>query len=441
MHSRLLFLVLVSGLVLAKADGQTTYLHAGRLFDGTSTSVKTEQTLIIEGGRVQSVQAGYQSAPAGASVIDLKDYTVLPGLMDMHVHLEHESNPKAYEERFRKNPADVAYDAAVYAERTLLAGFTTVRDLGGSGVNVSLRNAINAGKVLGPTIYTAEKSLATTGGHADPTNGVRDDLRGDPGPKEGVINSPEEAHKAVRQRYKNGADVIKITATGGVLSVAKDGQGPQFTDEELAGVIAAAKDYGMTTAAHAHGKEGMLRAVRAGITSIEHGTLADAEVFAEMKRQGTYLVPTISAGRFVAEKAKTSGYFPAVIVPKAISIGAQIQETAGEAYRAGVKLAFGTDAGVGPHGDNAREFVYMHEAGIPLAEALVMATRVPAEMLGLTEEVGTLRPGLRADVVAVRGNLLGATASPDDDQPALLLDVPFVMKAGAVVKLDGARVY
>lgn len=404
-----------------------TYLYAGRLFDATSTEVKAEQTVVVGAdGRIERVEAGFAEAPNDSvRVIDLRDRFVMPGLMDMHVHLESESNPKAYEERFRKNPADVAYDAAVYAERTLRAGFTTVRDLGGSGVNVALRNAVNAGKVPGPRIFTAEKSLATTGGHADPTNGVRADLMGDPGPMEGVINSAAEARKAVRQRYKNCADVIKITATGGVLSVAKDGSGPQFTDEELAGVIATARDYGMTTAAHAHGKDGMLRAVRAGITSVEHGSYADDEVMDEMVRMGTYLVPTISAGEFVAEKAEIDGYFPAVIVPKARAIGPIMKDMVGRAYGKGVKIAFGTDAGVGPHGDNAREFVYMTEAGIPIAEALIMATRVPAEMLGVTDELGTIAPGRWADIVAVEGDPL-----VDVEE---LLEVDFVMKGGAVV--------
>ena len=411
----------------ATAQLPVTYIHAGQLFDATSTEVKAEQTIVVDAtGRIERVEAGFAEAPDDSvRVIDLRDRFVLPGLMDMHVHLESESNPKAYEERFRKNPADVAYDAAVYAERTLRAGFTTVRDLGGSGVNVALRNAVNAGKVPGPRIFTAEKSIATTGGHADPTNGVRGDLMGDPGPKEGVVNSPTEARKAVRQRHKNGADVIKVTATGGVLSVAKDGSGPQFTDDELAAVIATARDYGMTTAAHAHGKAGMLRAVRAGITSVEHGSFADDEVMDEMVRMGTYLVPTISAGEFVAAKAEIDGYFPAVIVPKARAIGPIMQDMVARAYGKGVKIAFGTDAGVGPHGDNAREFVYMAEAGIPVAEALVMATRVPAEMLGVADELGTIQPGRWADIVAVAGD-------PLEDVEALL-EVDFVMKGGAVV--------
>ncbi len=425
-------LLFTLSLVLAQAAtalAQDTYLHCGRLLDATSTSVKTEQTVIVRDGRIAEVRKGYATPPAGTTAIDLREHLVTPGWMDMHVHIESESNPKAYEERFRQNPADVAFNAAVYAKRTLMAGFTTVRDLGGSGVNVSIRNAINAGKVPGPRIFTAEKSLATTGGHADPTNGVRGDLMGDPGPKEGVVNSPEEARKAVRQRYKNGADVIKVTSTGGVLSVAKDGSGPQFFDDELEAIIATAKDYGFTTAAHAHGKEGMLRAVRAGITSIEHGSYADDEVMDEMVRRGTYLVPTMSAGAFVVEKAKVPGYFPAVIVPKATAIGPQMQDMVRRAYAKKVKIAFGTDSGVGPHGDNAREFALMHAAGIPVAEAIVMATRVPAEMLGMTEDLGTIQAGRYADIVAVKGDALA--------DPALLMDVDFVMKGGEVVKGGG----
>ena len=415
--------------VLAQAApclAQDTYLHCGRLLDATSTAVKTEQTVVVRDGRIASVTAGYTTPPAGAEAVDLRAHLVTPGWMDMHVHIESESNPKAYEERFRKNPADVAFDAAVYARRTLMAGFTTVRDLGGSGVNVAIRKAIDAGKILGPRIYTAEKSIATTGGHADPTNGVRDDMMHDPGPKDGVINSPEEARKAVRQRYKNGADVIKITATGGVLSVAKDGQGPQFMEDELEALIAAAKDYGFTTAAHAHGKDGMLRAVRAGITSIEHGSYADEEVFAEMKRMGTYLVPTISAGAFVAEKAAVEGFYPAVVRPKAAAIGPLMQDMTRRAYAAGVRIAFGTDSGVSYHGDNAREFALMHAAGIPVAECVVMATRVPAEMLRISEDYGTVEAGKVADIVAVAGDPL---ADPD-----LFMDVGFVMKGGEVVK-------
>ncbi|RMD74464.1 MAG: amidohydrolase family protein, partial [Bacteroidetes bacterium] len=284
----------------------------------------------------------------------------------------------------------------------------------------------------GPRIFTAEKSLASTGGHADPTNGVKRDLMGDPGPKEGVVNGVEDARKAVRQRYKNGADLIKITATGGVLSVAKDGQGPQFTMEELEAIIQTANDYGMHVAAHAHGKEGMKRAILAGVTSIEHGTLMDDEIIELMKEHGTWYVPTISAGRFVAEKAKIPGYFPAPVVPKALAIGPQIQETFAKAYKAGVKIAFGTDSGVSPHGQNAQEFEYMVEAGMPPIEAIASATIRCAELLGVTDRLGSIAPGKLADIVAVKGDPL--------QDIRLMRQVDFVMKGGVVYKSNGKEV-
>jgi len=260
-----------------KVLAQKIYLHCGTLIDVETETVKKEQTIEIEGDKVVSISAGYKPGNEDMTVIDLKDKTVMPGWMDMHIHVESHPSKRSYEERFRLNEADVALRATVDMRKTIEAGFTTVRDLGGSGVNVSMRNAINRGDVIGPRIFTAEKSLATTGGHADPTNGFRKSLMGDPGPKEGVVNSIEDVRKAVRQRYKNGADVVKVTATGGVLSVAKDGQGPQLSEEELQAIVITAKDYGMTTAAHAHGDEGMRRAVAAGITSIEHGTKMSSE--------------------------------------------------------------------------------------------------------------------------------------------------------------------
>ena len=408
---------------------QRTLLHCGTLIDGRSETPQTKVTLIVEGKRIVGIEAGYLRGERDDRVIDLKDHTVMPGFMDMHVHLEWESSPRTYLDRYQQNPADIAYQAAVYARRTLMAGFTTVRDLGGSGVNISLAKAIREGLVEGPRVYTAGKSIATTGGHADPTSGYRHDLMGDPGPREGVINGPEEAAKAVRQRYKNGADLIKITATGGVLSVAKDGSGPQFTDEEVAAIVDIANDYGMTTAAHAHGAEGMERAVRAGITSIEHGTLMTPEIMALMVEQGTYYVPTITAGKAVATNARIPGYYPAIIVPKALAIGPQIQKTFAQAYAAGVKIAYGTDAGVFPHGENGREFGYMVEAGMPPMAAIQSATRVAAELLRIEDEVGTLEAGLLADIVATAGDPLRDIST--------LQQITFVMKDGVIYKAPG----
>ena len=407
---------------------QQTYLHCGNLIDGNSNEVMPEMTIIVEGDQIVTVEKGYQQPSSENRLIDLKDKTVLPGLMDMHVHIQNQSSKDNYSKGFRLNEADVALQAVQYANITLMSGFTTVRDLGGDGVNIALRNAINQDYIIGPRIYTAGKSIATTGGHADPTNGVRKDLMGDPGPAEGVINGPDDARKAVRQRYKNGADVIKITSTGGVLSYAKDGSGPQFTDEELQAIIETANDYGMRTAAHAHGAEGMKRAVAAGITSIEHGTMMTEEIMDLMKEKGTYYVPTITAGKSVADSAQIPGYYPEIVVPKALAIGPKIQETFGKAYQRGVKIAFGTDAGVFAHGKNAKEFGYMVEAGMPPMEAIQSATRVSAELLGVEDKLGTIEAGKTADIVAVNDNPL--------ENIGTLEAVVFVMKEGEVYKED-----
>jgi len=420
-----LFFLCLSNLIIA----QVTYLHCGAVLDCKGSAASQEQTIIIEKNKIVEIKKGYVSAPEEAQVVDLKDQTVMPGFMDMHVHIEGELSPSRYVERFRISDTDVALRATQYCNRTLMAGFTTVRDLGGTGVNVSLRDAIRKGFIPGPRIYTAEKSIATTGGHADPTNGMRKELMGDPGPLEGVINSPEEARKAVRQRYKNGADCIKITSTGGVLSVAKDGKGAQFTIEEIEAVVAAANDYGFVTAAHAHGPEGMKRAVLGGIHSIEHGTLMTPEIMELMKEKGTYLVPTISAGKFVYDKAMNDDkFFPAIIRPKAIEMGPKIQATFGRAYKAGVKIAFGTDTGVSPHGDNAKEFVYMVEAGMPAYEAIKSATVAASDLLNISEDYGTLEVGKMADIVAVKGDPL--------EDISILQQVSFVMKDGKIFKQE-----
>lgn len=406
--------------------GQRTIIHCGNLIDGKSNDVVAQMTIVVEGNKIILVDKGFTKPASSDKFIDLSKKTVLPGLIDLHVHLEGETNKDQALQRFTSNKADIAFRSTVFARKTLMAGFTTVRDLGGSGVNISLRNAVNQGLVTGPRIITAGKSIATTGGHADPTNAYREDLMGDPGPKEGVINSPEEARQAVRQRYKDGADMIKITATGGVLSIAKDGSGPQFTDEELKAIIETAKDYGMHTAAHAHGTEGMKRAVQAGITTIEHGTKMTEEVMDLMKQKGTYYVPTISAGKFVAEKAKEPGYYHPLVVPKALEIGPQIQQTFGKAYKRGVKIAFGTDAGVFPHGENGKEFGYMVEAGMPAMEAIKSATLVAAEVLGMSDKIGTIEKGKLADIVAVDENPLTNIKTMEK--------VSFVMKDGVVYK-------
>jgi imidazolonepropionase-like amidohydrolase len=416
----------------AQARDSTT-LQCEKLFDSRSGKMLGPHSIEVVDGRISAVTPGRVTAPApspaaeGDTVASHALPVCLPGWTDLHVHLRGESNPDAYSEGFRLNPEHFAFRSVGFAEKTLMAGFTSVRDLGG-GVILALRDSINQGLIRGPRIFAAGKGIATTGGHGDPTNGYNAQLShliGPPGPTEGVVNSPDEARRAVRQRYKDGSDVIKITATGGVLSYAKSGDAPQFTQDEVDAVVAAAKDYGYTVAAHAHGKEGIRRAVLAGVTSIEHGTYMDAEIFKLMKERGTWYVPTISAGKFVAEKAKIDGYFPPIVRPKAARIGAQIQDTFAAAYKAGVKIGFGTDMGVGPHGENAGEFVYMVEAGMPAAAALQSATIRAAEVLGVDDQ-GVIEAGKRADIIAL-------AADPIADIQAVR-NVVFVMKDGVVYK-------
>lgn len=419
----LLFALLFSTMLVA----QDYYLHCGKLVDTKNGKVLSKKTIVVTGNTITDIKDGFAKPSSSSTrVIDLSSKTVLPGFIDFHVHIESESNPNRYLQAFTLNEADVAFNSTVFAKKTLMAGFTTVRDLGGSGVNVALRNAINAGKVVGPRIYTAEKAIGTTGGHADPTNGRNRKLVGDPGPKEGVVNSVDDAKKAVRQRYKNGADVIKITATGGVLSQAKSGQNPQFTIEEIKAITQTAKDYGFHVAAHAHGDEGMQRAVIGGVKTIEHGTLMSEETMEIMKKHNAYLVPTITAGKEVTENAKKPGYFPPVIAKKASEIGPKIQDTFAKAYKKGVGIAFGTDAGVFNHGENAREFVYMVEAGMPEMAAIQSATITNAKILGVENQLGQLSKGFLADIIAVEDNPIKNIET--------LKKVVFVMKNGKVYK-------
>jgi imidazolonepropionase-like amidohydrolase len=413
-------------LLAANTFAQRTILHCGKLVVPQTLEVLTEMSIVIEGNKIIDVQQGYINSVKGDNVLDLKRKTVMPGLIDCHVHLTSETKKGNNGEAFTLNPADIAFESLKYANVTLMSGFTTVRDLGGNGVNISMRNAINKGSVVGPRIYTAGKSIATTGGHADPTNSLRKDLMGNPGPLEGVINGVDDAYQAVRQRYKEGSDLIKITATGGVLSQAKDGANAQFTVDEVKAIVAAAKDYGFKVAAHAHGAEGIKRAIRGGVNSIEHGTFMDEEGMQLMKQFGTYLVPTVIAGKSTADSAKIQGYYTAIVTPKALATGPLIQATFGKAYKAGVKIAFGTDAGVFAHGKNWKEFVYMTEAGMPILECIKSATVNAADLLGVSATLGTIEKGKLADIVAIEGD-------PTKDVNAMG-KVKFVMKDGVVFK-------
>ena len=424
----------LAALLPASLLAEFSVLECARLVDPQAREVRQDQLVLIDADRIVAVGSAAdiddELESRGAGAVSVRRHTLstcLPGLMDMHVHLRHQNSPDHYLKRFVRSEADSALIAAHFARITLDAGFTTVRDLGdGQFETVALRNAIDQGMAQGPRIYAVGKSIGTTGGHADPTNGYRPELMGDPGPNEGVINSPEDARKAVRYRYKRGADYIKITATGGVLSLAKSGQNPQFTQEEANAIVATAREYGMGIAAHAHGAEGMKRAVLAGVSSIEHGTFMTPEIMELMKSRGTFFVPTLLAGKFVGEKARVDGYFPEVVRPKAAAIGPQMRETVAQAIEAGVPIAFGTDSGVSAHGDNAQEFALLVEAGLSTMDAIRTATTHAAQLLGEEERLGRIAPGYFADIVAVDGDPL--------EDITELERVRWVIKGGDVIR-------
>ena len=412
------------------AFAQKTYLHCGHLLDVRSGRMLAQQTVVVEKDRIVAVQAGYIAGGTQDKVIDLENRTVLPGLIDCHVHLESQFSKSAFTEQFLLNPADIAYRAQGYALTTLRAGFTTVRDCGGSGVNIALRKAVAQGLVPGPRIYTAGVALSATGGHMDNTDGLSDFLieRLNPGPAEGVANGPDQCRQAVREQFKRGADLIKIASTGGVLDLSKNGSGPQYTEAEIRAVVETAHDLGMRVACHAHGSEGIKRALRAGVSSIDHGSLMDDEAIALFKKSTAWYVPTIIAGKSVADSARKPGYFPPVVTAKAVSIGNVIQGTFARAYKAGVRVAFGTDAGVYRHGQNAREFGYMTEAGMSPLDAIRTATLNAADLLGETADLGVIEAGKLADIVALDGN-------PLQDISALMRPT-FVMKAGVAYRQE-----
>ena len=432
-----LVLLLTAGSVVTstRADVQQAgparlkVVHAGRLFDGTSAVIRERVSILVDGERIVDVQNGFLR-PAGAEVIDLSRAFVMPGLIDCHTHITGEGTADAIVRAVTQGAVDAAVRSTAYAKRTLEAGFTSIRDVGSEGgADVALKRAINDGLVPGPRIWTARHTLSITGGHGD-QGGLRHDLSRPPTFEDGVVDSAQEAAKAVRYQHKYGADLIKFTATGGVLSINASADLQQFTDDEMKTIVDTAHMLGIKVAAHAHGKRGMEAAIRSGVDSIEHGTYADADTHALFKKHGTYLVPTIIAGKTVAEMAKRPGALHPSVREKAAKVGPLMQAAFGRAWRSGVKIAFGTDSGVSVHGENAREFAYMAEAGMPVVEALLTATRNAADLLGASDRVGSIQKGRFADVIAVDGDPLRNAAE--------LERVTFVMKGGIVHK-ESAR--
>ena len=422
----------LSALVLAgfslATQAADTVIHAGKLVDVVRGTVREQVSIVVHDNRIAAIEAGFTPPSPGQQLIDLSDRTVLPGMIDAHVHLTEENPAGAPAEKFTLGPADVALRASSYAERTLLAGFTTVRDLGESepGVAAALKNAVRHGYVRGPRIYSAGQAIVTTGGYGDPTRGTRRGLLPPAGPDVGVINGADEARMVVRLRYKEGAEVIKLRISGGLLSPRQSLETVQFTDEELSAIVTTAHEYGMSVTVHAHGTAGIKHALRAGVDSIEHGTFADDEAIRMMKERGVFLIPTISVGKYLQQTLESGGQYPGVTLAMARAVGPLAQQAFAKAYKAGVKIAFGTDAGVFPHGQNAMEFRYMVEAGMPPMAAIQSATVQAARLLKADTELGAIERGFLADIVAVRGD-------PTKDVAALAA-VTFVMKDGIVYK-------
>ncbi len=414
-----------------------TLVRCGHLIDVPGKPPRAGVTLIIRNDRVEGVLPGLDGRPKlpGDAVVrdvDLSEHWVLPGLIDCHVHLLNQPDPTARARSMTESPEFVAVRATRHARLNLEAGFTTVRDLGANPQAIfAVRDAINQGLIVGPRIIAAGKSISITGGHGDPTNGFRPDIVGQPTPDDGIADGPDECMKAVRNQVKLGADVIKTTATGGVLSASTAGLAQHYTNPELEAIVQTAHAMGRKVAAHAHGTDGINAAIRAGVDSVEHGTYLDDEsirLLKERENAGTrcYHVPTLLAARTVVDNAQQPGFYLPMVARKALEVGPRAQENFRRSHAAGVPIAFGTDTGVSPQGQNAREFALMVDGGMTPAEALIAATVTASELLGLEKEIGTLEAGKAADVIAVRGDPLKDITE--------LERVRFVMRAGEVVK-------
>ena len=426
-------LALLCALVLAaglSAAGKTTVIKAARMFDGKSGTITTPGLVVITDGKIAGVGAG-ASVPAGAEVIDLGDATLMPAFIDAHTHLTMSDDydfRKVFIADLQEPLSELAIASTVNARKTLLAGFTLTRDVGSENqLDVGLRNSINKGVVIGPRMLVSVHAIGATGGHCDNTGGFRQGLFPETTPSEGVINGPDEARKAVRIMHKYGATIIKTCATGGVMSLVDAVDTPQLTQAELDAIVSEAHALKLKTAAHAHGAEGAKRAIRAGIDSIEHGTFLDDEALDMMKARGTYLVPTLMAHIGLEERMKQDPHVPEAIQTKANAAIAALHDMMRRAIAKGVKIAFGTDAAVYPHGRNAGEFFQMVEMGMKPADAL-RTTAASADLLGWGDKLGTLEAGKLGDVVAVPGNPL--------DDVRVTEKVLFVMKDGVVYRND-----
>jgi len=422
--------LLASTPLAAQSTDMVTVIHVGKLLDKPGNPPRGPSTVIIRNGKIAEVLAGHQQGPAGATLIDLKDKFVLPGLIDSHVHLDSDAGGNAaLIEAVTDSPARAAYRAAGNAKKTLMAGFTTVRNMGdGTGATLALRDAVAAGELPGPRIIDAGRSISTTSGHMDATLSVSEDLHNSIG-QENLCDGVESCRQAIRKQVRRGVDVIKIATTGGVNSRIGAGLGRQLFDDEVKALIDTAHLYGKKVAVHAHGDDGVNIALAAGADSIEHGTMLTDESIKLFKAAGAYYVPTLSTVNGYLERlaANPNAYPPDVLAKVQWRIGVTGKSLA-KAYPAGVKIAFGTDAGVSKHGRNADEFELMVKHGMPASAAIQAATMNAATLLGVEKEVGSLEPGKAADLIAVAGDPIADIT--------ILKSVRFVMKDGRVFKAE-----